>query len=640
MNIIDNESVSYEQVLQDIKDYLDSSSGVDASKWLDRYSTGAGMTIVELISGLASYLSFHSLNTRKEAFIETARLKTSIYALAAMRGYPVNRPSAPYVYLKLSGTGAVEGNIQPIAKAFGYDIVIGENAFNEYGEGVYKCYFGKWETMDDIEVVSPRDFYSIEITPSESEDNTVWYIDNNSSNIKVRIKSGSGYESLKVTKNSEDLIREVPGEDRDEEGNLVYVPLADVLERTTAEGVALIFGSSSPIDSNSRLIGRPVVVNDKISLQVLMTQGGISNTTIAIGDIASVEGSNVIIESLVPYYKSLNTNTPNFYSGSGEESLSKIKYVVPGYYSSYRRMVTADDHKYITMGQSSEIQSANCRKSPGSGEDSRCCTVEIGYLRGKIDEETGVIEDSSEDPDSDVFESELREKLEDFKPVGENIVFGRAYGVKAKFKIVVYVGESFDEEYLKASIQQIIFDEIYKIKSPLRRGKITTEVSKLPGVVRVYFVMPTEDFYTQFKEYLYTTVDDIEIVFKSLSTEVEYEESSELGYVDPAPRFETGKVVVVFKAGEAIPEVSGSEIDPYRDIPVKYNPESVLDYNGEPYVPSVEGITCSIRTVGLNKYLTFSGTPSERTYIEDYVKFKKSGSLIESDYQTIAYRII
>ena len=93
-NMIQSTSVSYEAIRNDLKNYV-QSIGDYQRRWKDFYEGGAGTTTIELVAGFGAYLGYMARANRREAYIDTARLRSSILNLSTTLGYNVNRRSSP-----------------------------------------------------------------------------------------------------------------------------------------------------------------------------------------------------------------------------------------------------------------------------------------------------------------------------------------------------------------------------------------------------------------------------------------------------------------------------------------------------------------------------------------------------------------
>lgn len=239
MAIINNKSLSFEQIRSDILDYLGSNVNTNPNKWLDTFSSGAGMTIAELIAGLASYISFAAMNSRREAFLDTAKFESSLYSMANLRGLSVSRPEAPKLVIQFENPidcPSVIGTVN------GAQLIAMNAHYTKDGASVkntYDCYLGRLESTDEIyedgiPISNPEGFYSLSVSPEQESGSRKFYIDNDIRNITVTVKRDDTQYYLKLTTNPEDLLRD--SEDSE---------YADAIVRTTIDGVNIIFGGAS-----------------------------------------------------------------------------------------------------------------------------------------------------------------------------------------------------------------------------------------------------------------------------------------------------------------------------------------------------------------------------------------------------------
>lgn len=239
MAVIENSSLSFEQIRSDILDYLGSNVNTNPNKWLDTFSSGAGMTIAELIAGLASYISFAAMNSRKEAFLDTARLESSIYSMANIRGLSVSRPEAPKLVIEFEKAVTCPSVVGTVN---GADIVAVGSHYTNDGtalKNTYDCYIGRWESTDElypdgIPVTEPDNYFSLTVSPTQEAGQRKFYIDNDIKNITVVVNRDGERYFMKLTNSPEDLQRDKTDDE-----------YADVLVRTTIDGINIIFGGSS-----------------------------------------------------------------------------------------------------------------------------------------------------------------------------------------------------------------------------------------------------------------------------------------------------------------------------------------------------------------------------------------------------------
>jgi len=119
--VINASSLSYEQIRQDLLDYV--SSKPDSQKWIDYLESGAGITITDLIAGLGSFHAFKQLMRRQESYLDLAQLESSIIELAFNRGFML----APTDTLKVDITFTTNSTVQIDAEdivASGVDFLV------------------------------------------------------------------------------------------------------------------------------------------------------------------------------------------------------------------------------------------------------------------------------------------------------------------------------------------------------------------------------------------------------------------------------------------------------------------------------------------------------------------------------------
>lgn len=256
MAVINNTSLSFDDVKKDIINYLGSNANTNPDKWLDTFSSGAGMTIAEVIAGLASYISFAAINSRKEAFLDTARLESSVYSMANIRGLPVSRPEAPRVVVELKNPIICP---QVIGTVNGLDLVAMTPKYTESGsivKNTYNCYIGRIESTDGtypdgVPISDPQNYYTLSVSPDQESGQRKWYIDNDVKNISVIVHRLDKQYILKLTTSPEDLMRD-EATDPD---------FADAVIRTTIDGINIVFGGTSTAvykDSSTETISRPI----------------------------------------------------------------------------------------------------------------------------------------------------------------------------------------------------------------------------------------------------------------------------------------------------------------------------------------------------------------------------------------------
>lgn len=352
---INIKAASYEALLKEFQTFVKSLP--DYARWKDFYASSAGQTLLELMSGMGAYLFYHSAAARREVYLDSAKLKTSVYNIGAMLGYESNRLTAPTFRVRLKETISHEGTpgffwpdrFVPVGKYQGKEIVL----LNDYSYGdndslrgkVFDICIGTWERFI-TKVDETKPFLKM-FFENKSIDNALDHI-----SIWVSEAGQSGRAYLTPVRYAEELQ---PPES-----------FTKVLVRTLADGVVLVFGDGEfgfkPICGSSvafdfvSTVGRSDV---EVSSALLKTK------------ISWEAGAGIIAENI----EDIEVLNP----GYGEDSIDKIKTLARGYFAARRRMLTIEDHRAVLMSYP-DIVSVGLRKKPGTfGASTRdyCCTIQM-----------------------------------------------------------------------------------------------------------------------------------------------------------------------------------------------------------------------------------------------------------------------
>lgn len=87
--LINPSSVSFDTIKNDLLTYTQSKP--NSQVWQDKYTGGAGTTVMELLAGLATYLQFTIAAARRESYLFYATARASAIAAAQYLGYSVFR---------------------------------------------------------------------------------------------------------------------------------------------------------------------------------------------------------------------------------------------------------------------------------------------------------------------------------------------------------------------------------------------------------------------------------------------------------------------------------------------------------------------------------------------------------------------
>ena len=313
MNIISNDSISFEQIKANIEDYLKS-----LNNWEDIKDNlpASNMTIInELIAGFASYVSYKQKMFRDETYLTTAKLPSSIYNIAKTFGYYISRHTVPSVKIKYIGVPTKTMKAGDILGKYGnYDII----------------YFGKNIIIEKLDVIDV--FIGIY---SETEYTASFKDDSYSIDINPTYLTAIDDNRMQLFVN--DIEQEISKDIED------YVVLQKAVDYSYDTSSTKLF-----ISDRANTYGIVLEDGDMVKLKCLETDGNIENFVI---DDISLNNEFLPVE--------LN------HDGSNGDDLDKIKRLSPLFYSTLRRMVTEKDHKYIAEANPM-IKSASAERDLGT----------------------------------------------------------------------------------------------------------------------------------------------------------------------------------------------------------------------------------------------------------------------------------
>ena len=313
MNIISNDSISFEQIKANIEDYLKS-----LNNWEDIKDNlpASNMTIInELIAGFASYVSYKQKMFRDETYLTTAKLPSSIYNIAKTFGYYISRYTIPSVKIKYIGVPTKTMKAGDILGKYGnYDII----------------YFGKNIIIEKLDVIDV--FIGIY---SETEYTASFKDDSYSIDINPTYLTAIDDNRMQLFVN--DIEQEISKDIED------YVVLQKAVDYSYDTSSTKLF-----ISDRANTYGIVLEDGDMVKLKCLETDGNIENFVI---DDISLNNEFLPVEL-------------NHYGSNGDD-LDKIKRLSPLFYSTLRRMVTEKDHKYIAEANPM-IKSASAERDLGT----------------------------------------------------------------------------------------------------------------------------------------------------------------------------------------------------------------------------------------------------------------------------------
>jgi hypothetical protein len=238
----------------------------------------------------------------------------------------------------------------------------------------------------------------------------------------------------------------------------------NVLIKTYSGGVLLVFGDG--------VIGYQLRVNDNVIFNYINTDG-----VLGVNNIQPSE----LTKNLDCRIENVQILNPGYH----EDSIPKLAATAPGYLTSKRRMVTGTDHVYIFLNYAGSLISANFKK-----DTEGCCTMLLSYLF------------SDEHLATNAEKQAMFEYLDQYKMIGEQIILVDPKLIGIEMKMVCIVEEGIGQTDIENQITETVSKYTMKLGNTFHIGQVTSEVSRLNGVFRVYLVRPVSDHQLEYDKYL------------------------------------------------------------------------------------------------------------------------------------------
>lgn len=475
----------------------------DYETWKDMFESSVGKTVVDLMSGISELLMFKMDGRLKEQYLFTALNQTSMYLIADMLGYNVNRKapatgtvdlifSSPTPEKILLSAGTVLDGTPPITILDTVEIPIGTTQYSSTGNKInaiegYKEYVMLTSTPTNSYYFNGLQLKTIGIEGLDFE--------------RVIIPSTSFNIASATNDSIRDSILSLSNYLVDSNGTLIEVQeniawvdkflsleQGSVIARTYYNGgIYILFGNETQ--------GRKLSINDHILIQYLTTSGRETfiarNTDLGKIVLPTINGSSVIATVKV---------IDSIYGGSDEDSIEKLRYTLAGWHSTQDRAVTLNDWKYILLSYPGAvdavarkvgeqnidklfedlIRKANQEELITSQElidlqeavDKSCCTVEVCVLTQNMVDET---------------HTEWREPDVYWTANGESLL-------------------SYVENYKMITTKAIIFNPVYhhlEVSFSLTVERNHPAISNLHSVI---YTLVNESIYTMGKSFYLTEI--------------------------------------------------------------------------------------------------------------------------------------
>jgi hypothetical protein len=238
----------------------------------------------------------------------------------------------------------------------------------------------------------------------------------------------------------------------------------NVLIKTYSGGILLVYGDG--------VIGYQLRVNDNVEFNYINTEGVLGVTGIQPAELTkNLDCTINSVQILNPGYQA--------------DTINKMAATAPGYLTSKRRMVTGSDHVYIFLNYSGSLISSNYKK-----DTEGCCTMLLSYLFAD--------EHIATNPEKEAMWS----YLEQYKMIGEQIILVDPKLIGIEMKMVCIVEEGVTQTEIEDLIKETVSKYTMKLGTTFHIGQVTSEVSRLDGVFRVYLVRPVSDKTLEYDRYL------------------------------------------------------------------------------------------------------------------------------------------
>lgn len=313
-DILTSLSLSPQEIELSINDYLDSLAS--SSLIQDNFPASTRTILVKLLSGYAANLLFNFHQLRGETYLSTAILPSSICAISSMLGYNINRSKAPKLSIRYLRDETIHISRGDVLGFYGeYELVyFGEMKQIEKYD-IITVYIGKYKEYTDYVTLSSDGSFILQISPdvykSVEHDLFKFYLNSQEATISKEIEEYVIYNYVVDFSDSPDSLK--------------------------------LF-----ISDTVRQYGLSVIPNDNYTVKYLETDGMIEKLDLTKFDF---EDNYEFVEYLSP--------------GSSGDSLEKIRYLAPFYYSTLRRGVTEKDYKFLTEA-TPYINNAECITDNGT----------------------------------------------------------------------------------------------------------------------------------------------------------------------------------------------------------------------------------------------------------------------------------
>lgn len=486
--IIPPDDLSFRRIERSLQGYVRSVLEEDGA-WTDFFESSTGQIITRMMAGLGAFISYRFEFLRREQYLDSALMRSSIYLLAQFLGYPIRRKNPPLVRVRITYTpsGAPLGfwpRNQQIGTIGGLplspleDIAFAPENVNGFPFEVTLA-VGQWVSTPVTRVTpsNQKDWASFAFAEGDYD---IANLRDPMGNQLVFLRgtaSASGTTEADPASSLTEIPEDLVGLTNAHINELCGPEIPDtvvgkiLIQTSYRGGVIARFGDGT--------VGRRVQQGDMF-LEYMRTQGPVAG----LGGLA-LSGTipDIVLSNVNP---SLPNNVKIVSPGSLEDSLAKLKTVVPSYYSALRRAVTAEDHTALLMNFSGDMVSASAYKDP----DVECCTVNMSYLFR--DEHRASAEEAEA----------FAVYMDDFRMFGYQLLFIDPIPVGIVVRLAIVLSpDAVSREEIRQSVEDEIQGILFKLGVTFHTADMIAAIHTIPGILRVYLETPLEDRALEPREY-------------------------------------------------------------------------------------------------------------------------------------------
>jgi len=544
--------LSVDAINADLQNYVGNLP--DNQQWVDFFASGAGQSLIELMAGVGGMWNYRIDTIRKENYLPTAQLQSSVFLIARALGYNPHRKLSPRINLRVSVSASISMNrtdvigtigsntislpapvtidpVPSVAQITGNtDITINPivGSTPAFLEDTVNSPFGSFVVGQRIAIDSATtggnngDYTVLSVTASKLEIEEDFTASENfvaattlgglpGQVVEVIIGDWSQY-TLNVGATQEFYVFNPGITDYRADENYIEVRINGVLQD-------VFFNREEIRDSND------VLVSTQYEGDIDIVFGdGILGPLLQPGDVVQVDVfetpgqiADLSILALSPNFTGITALQPIRIGeiltiGTNQESSSRVANLANRYYSTLRRAVTEEDYDVLGSAYPG-LQDSQAQEDVSSN-----LTLNMSYIK---------------DDESLFTPTELADFLtymDQYRMVGVQINVVDPVIKTVNFKMTIVHELTADTVAIQSEIDAIIDEATLKLGETLFVGDISKAVSQIAGVIRVYWVFPYQDGTLAYNEYFKRGTVDVTLTSDQTALN-EFDDDQGTGYI-------------------------------------------------------------------------------------------------------------